>query len=127
MQLALDALQWYVDEDEVIESMKGNEYWVEGKDRAKVAIEALRAAIAKPSESVLASLPKYWELVDALVGLACQRLTGINGELDTSSASGDEGAIDALTALGLVEDNKLISEAFNYEWLQERFGDCGRP
>jgi len=34
----VEALQWYVDTDEVIESMSGNEYWVEGKHKAQAAL-----------------------------------------------------------------------------------------
>ena len=50
--MALEALQWYVDEDDVIECMAGNEPWVEGKKNAETVIEALRAALALPDEPV---------------------------------------------------------------------------
>ena len=32
------ALQWYVDTDDVIESMAGNEPWIEGKHKAQAAL-----------------------------------------------------------------------------------------
>ena len=48
MQMALDALKWYVEEDDVIEDMVGNEPWVEGKRDAESSIEELRAELAKP-------------------------------------------------------------------------------
>ena len=35
-----DALAWYVAEDDVSESMPGNEYWVEGKRNAERLIAA---------------------------------------------------------------------------------------
>ena len=44
-QVGLDALQWYIDEDEVIESMEGNEYWVEGKYKAETVVTQLRDAL----------------------------------------------------------------------------------
>ncbi len=40
-QLA-EMLQWYVDEDEIIEGMEGNEYWVEGKQKAVALLESLK-------------------------------------------------------------------------------------
>lgn len=40
-QLA-EMLQWYVDEDEIIEEMEGNEYWVEGKHKAITLLESLK-------------------------------------------------------------------------------------
>lgn len=36
------ALEWYIDEDETVESMEGNEYWVAGKHRAEAAAAHLR-------------------------------------------------------------------------------------
>lgn len=36
-----EMLQWYVDEDEIIEEMEGNEYWVEGKHKAIALLEEL--------------------------------------------------------------------------------------
>jgi len=33
----LEALKWYVETDEVME-MEGNEFWLEGRDRARAAI-----------------------------------------------------------------------------------------
>ena len=47
MQMALEALQWYVDEEDVVESMPGNEPWAEGKQRAESAIAALQNALPK--------------------------------------------------------------------------------
>ena len=37
-----DMLQWYVDEDEIIEKMEGNEYWVEGKYKALALISKVK-------------------------------------------------------------------------------------
>lgn len=36
------ALQWYVDTDDVIESMAGNEPWIEGKHKAQAALAKAR-------------------------------------------------------------------------------------
>ena len=37
----VDALQWYVDEDDVIEE-EGNEYWLEGRERARALVSKYR-------------------------------------------------------------------------------------
>ena len=50
MRQALEALEWYVKEDDVCEWMEGNEYWVEGKRNAENAITALREALAEPAD-----------------------------------------------------------------------------
>jgi sulfur transfer complex TusBCD TusB component (DsrH family) len=49
-KLALEALKFYVAEDDVIEAMEGNEYWVEGKHKAQKAIKALEEALAKQEQ-----------------------------------------------------------------------------
>jgi len=49
-EMALVALEWYVNEDDVIESMAGNEPWVEGKRNAEKSIQALRQALAQPEQ-----------------------------------------------------------------------------
>jgi hypothetical protein len=51
--MALESLKWYVEEDDVIESMAGNEPWVEGKRRAENAIKELRQALAQPKQKPL--------------------------------------------------------------------------
>lgn len=57
LQQALDALEWYVGEDDVIECMEGNEPWVKCKRNAEAVIEALRAELAKPEP-----VPVAWML-----------------------------------------------------------------
>ena len=54
MKQAIDALEWYVEEDDVIEGMEGNERWVEGKRIAESVIEALRTELAKPEPEAVA-------------------------------------------------------------------------
>jgi len=44
-QQAVEALEWYVENDDVVESMPGNEFWVGGKREAEKAIQELRTAI----------------------------------------------------------------------------------
>ena len=65
--------------------------------------------------------PEYWELVDALVGMACQHLQGMDEELDDGAVSAGEDAIDVLTRLELVVDNKIVPDAFRSDCLRERF------
>lgn len=48
---ALEALEWYVKNDDVIESMPGNEFWVKGKQEAEKAIKELRTAIQQAAET----------------------------------------------------------------------------
>ena len=57
-EAALEALDWYVKEDDVIESMAGNEPWVEGKRNAEKAIQTLRQAIAQPEQESVACVYK---------------------------------------------------------------------
>jgi hypothetical protein len=45
LRLALEALERYVNEDEVIEGMRGNEPWVETKRIGEKAITAIKAAL----------------------------------------------------------------------------------
>lgn len=65
--------------------------------------------------------PAYWEIVDALVGMACQHLEDADGSLDEGCVSASECAVGVLKRLGLVQDGALVSDAFNHEWLQEKF------
>ncbi len=69
------------------------------------------------------SKPKYYELVDSIVGMACQYLEDSNGELDGHAASAGENTIQILEELGLVKDNKILSEAFNFDYLKSTFGE----
>lgn len=69
------------------------------------------------------SKPKYYELVDSIVGMACQYLEDSNGELDDHAASAGENTIQILEELGLVKDNKILSEAFNLDYLKSTFGE----
>ena len=48
VEQALEALEFYVEEDDVIEGMEGNEYWVEGKRSAEKSIVAFQKALAQP-------------------------------------------------------------------------------
>ena len=45
LRLALAALERYVNEDEVIEGMRGNEPWVETKRMGEKAITAIKATL----------------------------------------------------------------------------------
>jgi len=47
LKAALDALEWYVKEDDVIENMDGNEFWVDAKRTAEKSITDLRSVIAE--------------------------------------------------------------------------------
>lgn len=38
-KMLLECLEWYVQQDDVIEFMEGNEFWVDGKRRAESAIQ----------------------------------------------------------------------------------------
>ena len=49
--MALRSLEWYVKNDDVIESMPGNEFWVKGKQEAEKAIQELRTAIQQAAET----------------------------------------------------------------------------
>ena len=60
--------------------------------------------------------PDYAELVNALVGMACQFLAEPGGTLDDYAVSGGQQAIDVLTRLGLVVNGKLTDEAFDPEF-----------
>lgn len=48
---ALEALEWYVEEDDVMEAMPGNEPWVEGKRNAEKSITALREALEQCAQN----------------------------------------------------------------------------
>jgi hypothetical protein len=52
LRLALEALERYVNEDEVIEGMRGNEPWVETKRMGEKAITAIKAALEAKYEPV---------------------------------------------------------------------------
>lgn len=65
--------------------------------------------------------PAYWEVVEALVGMACQHLEDSAGKLDRGCVSSDEQAFDVLERLGLVREGSLLPEAFDHEWLQAQF------
>ena len=39
----VEALRWYVDTDEVME-MEGNEFWLDGRDRARAALAKVEAS-----------------------------------------------------------------------------------
>ena len=65
--------------------------------------------------------PEYWEVVEALLGMACQYLEDADGKLDEGCFSASEGAVDVLTRLGLVQEGALLDDAFNHEWLREKF------
>lgn len=39
----VDALRWYVDTDEVME-MEGNEFWLDGRERARAALAKVEAS-----------------------------------------------------------------------------------
>lgn len=66
--------------------------------------------------------PEYYELVDALVGMACQHLsTGDNDELDDLGVSAGEICIAKLNDLGLIENNRIINNAFDVSWLEREF------
>lgn len=66
--------------------------------------------------------PEYHELVNALVGMACQYLEdNIDGNLSDNFVSAGEETIDILENLGLVKDNKIIPEAFDYNFLKDKY------
>lgn len=67
--------------------------------------------------------PAYWELVDALVGMACQYLEDADGQLDEGCVSASEIAVAVLQQLGLVKNGALVNDAFRYEWLKATFPD----
>lgn len=50
LRQAMEALKWYVEEDDVIEGMAGNEFWVDGKNRALSAIGAIRTHLGDSSD-----------------------------------------------------------------------------
>jgi hypothetical protein len=56
LRLALEALERYVNEDEIIEGMQGNEPWVETKRMGEKAITAIKAALEAKDE------PEYYGL-----------------------------------------------------------------
>jgi len=68
--------------------------------------------------------PHKYELVDALVGMACQYLQAVNpaGQLQDDMVSAGEICIDNLERLGLVKDRKLINEAFDIDYLEAEIG-----
>ena len=68
----------------------------------------------------LQRIPSYVDMVDALVGMACQYM-GCNGQIDHCGDQASETALEILTELGLVKNNELIDEAFDREWLEQRF------
>jgi hypothetical protein len=61
--------------------------------------------------------PTEIELVDALLGMACQYLEDSKGFLQCDYVSASEQCIDVLTRLELIKDGKIIGDAYNYEWL----------
>lgn len=68
--------------------------------------------------------PTRYELIDALHGMVCQYLENGDGTLRCDSVSASETAIDCLTRLGLIHDNKLIDESFDNRWMLAQYGDA---
>lgn len=81
------------------------------------------------STRAASTMPAYWELVDALVAMACQYLEGPDGKLDEGCVSASEHAVDVLNRLGLVRDGALVADAFNHQWLREYYASstCESP
>lgn len=47
LERMIDALQWYIDEDDVIEGMEGNEPWIEGRnDAIKILAEVNKELVS---------------------------------------------------------------------------------
>lgn len=70
--------------------------------------------------------PKYYELVDALVGMACQYMEDEHGMLNDDCVSAGEDALDILNRLGVVDGRRLVKEAFDIRWIKARFSDKRR-
>lgn len=66
-------------------------------------------------------MPAYWEVVQALLGMAAQYLEASDGSLNTHCASAGEETVEVLTKLGLIKEGKLIHEAFDWQYLKKRF------
>jgi len=86
LDLALEALERYVEEDEVAEGMPGNEPWVETKRMGEKAIAAIKQARAQPAPVCTRSHPH--ENMDALCELRTEiaRLTNENARLKAQPA-----------------------------------------
>ena len=63
LRLALEALERYVNEDEVIEGMRGNEPWVETKRIGEKAITAIKAALEAKYEPVAQGSIQHFKIM----------------------------------------------------------------
>lgn len=63
--------------------------------------------------------PTELELVDSLIGMACQYLEGPDGDIECDYVSASEQCIDVLSRLELIKDGKIIGDAYNNEWLDK--------
>jgi hypothetical protein len=65
-------------------------------------------------------VPK-WKIVQALVYMAEQYLTRLDGELDHDYMTAGEHALECLEAMGFVKDFKIIDYPDNESWFIEQF------
>ena len=88
-QQALEALEWYVKEDDVIENMDGNEFWVDAKRTAEKSITDLRAALAERDAAnlELAKLASDWMDIATAKDAEIERLRDALGRISRSEAS----------------------------------------